>query len=535
MGNCFTRFIWAVIGLGAGWGVGSASAQQARIAGLAGDGTYMELLRQQAQLKAREDSTAAELSACRSRFETAAGQRGELGREIVRLESELFEVRNRMGRITAQVAAIEQEYIVSHLDDPAGTAAEGEEGDAGGSRHDGGRRMLYDNPFFVDNLSGTDRRLFAVLPKVEAEIGRIGRQISGLYEQLTATKRQYEAAAEQETIDSLSLRAGELKEQIEQVDAQMEQLWLTIYHRKLDLYSVLLDRIGSIDRLQLEQLDQESRQVRRAERLAGEQLAPLLTTYPVQKRLTLNYESVLAQALGLTQAEDSLKTERGRTEAMVAQAEAADYADIPFEPRSMIVYGAIAKSAERNYTTVDDIPALQVPKRGVYYTVQIGLYPAPPKGIEVFKGLTPVMYQPLGNGQRRYVAGGFATHAEAQAAVAQMTREGLRASVIAFAEGKPVSAAQAKALEAAAEQAEAAARTTGEGRYRVEIIPEELRLSAAAREIIAARAPGKTIVRNSSGNEVVYAVDGFEQQTEAERLAEALRTQPNVKIKVVAL
>lgn len=522
----FTKFIlfFALFG-GASW---SSHAQKARVAGLERNAEYMLLLERQSQLKVQEDSTISLINNNRKLFENSS-ERDKLGHEIVRLEGELFEIRNRMGKITAQVAAIEQDYIINHMDDPAGSAPPGMAG-----TETAGARTLFANPFFTDNLSKSDASLFMATPKVEPEVLKINKRIAGLYEQLTAVKRQYDAAAEQDIIDSLSMRAGELKEQIEQVDALMERLWLGIYTRKLDNYLVLMDKIGTIDRLKLELLDQESRQVRRAEGLAGEQLAPLVATYPLQKKLSLDYEITMAQALGLKLAEDSLKTELDKFAADLS-ARDMTYPDIPFAPRNLVVYGAIVKAGEasqRNYLEVGDIPVLHVPKKGIYYTVQIAVYTTPPKSAEVFKGMTPVTHQKMTNGQTRYLAGGFATYSEAQEAVAQMVRAGFRASMVAFSDGKATTALKARALEAAARQAAEKAGTNG---YNVEIVPAELRLPTAMRETITTRAPGKTIVRNSSGSEVIYSVGSFASKADADALADALRSQPNVKIKVVAL
>lgn len=523
----FSRFILSFALFGAA--ILSAYAQKARIAGLEQDADYMQLLQQQLQLKTQEDSTVSLINNRRKLFEKGS-ERDKIGQEIVRLEGELFEIRNRMGKITAQVAAIEQEYIIEHMDDPAASANRGE-----GSAD---ARTLFANPFFTDNLSKSDIALFTVTPKVEPEVGKINKRIASLYGQLTTVKRQYDGADDQDVIDSLSTRAGELKEQIEQVDALMERLWLSIYNRKLDNYLVLMDKIGTIDRLKLERLDQESRQVRRAEGLAGEQLAPLVATYPLQKKLALDYEITMAQALGLKQAEDSLRAESGKFSAEAAAKEMT-YPDIPFVPRNLTVYGPIVRTedaAQRNFSTVEDVPVLHVPKKGIYYTVQIALYTTPPKSIDVFKGMTPVMYQKTTNGQTRYLAGGFTSYSDALTAVNQMIRVGFRASMVAFSDGKATTAAKAKALEASRrEEAEKKHGADGVTGYNVEIIPAELRLPTAMRETITARAPGKTIVRNSSGSEVIYSVGSFASETEADALAEALRSQPNVKIKVVAL
>lgn len=521
-----------------GWcwlaGTGMACAQEVRMAGLAENAEYTRLLREQEMLKACEDSTLSLIEQNRRLFEEGS-DRERVGGEIVRLESELFDVRSKIGKVAARVAAMEQTYLIEHMDN---------EGEAETSVVTG-ERTLFDNPFFVENLSRNDRTLFGLSPRIEPEVMKINRLVSGLYDQLLTVKRQYEAAGDEETIDSLWRRSGELKEQIEQVDALMERLWLVIYDRKRDNYPVLVDQIGTLDRLQLEQLDRESRQVRRAEGWAGEQLAPLVATYPLQKQLMLDYEIAMAEALELTAARDSLATERGKYSAEKL-AEEMTYRDIRFEPRSLVVYAPITKAGEgesRNYTTVADIPTLHVPKAGIYYTVQIANYATAPKSIDVFKGMTPIMSQKATNGQWRYMAGGFDTYAAASAAAAQMVRGGFRATVVAYADGKITTPAKAKTLEATKSTAgggednnsTASAAAGRQGRFHIEIIPAEQRLSTAIREIVKARATGTTIVRSTVGNDVVYTIGAFATRKEAEALIGALGDQPNIKMKIVTL
>lgn len=521
---------------------GVSRAQQARVSGLEKNADYMQLLRQQQQLRSAEDSTVLLISDSRKSFESTSAEREKIGRDIVRLEGELFEIRNRMGKITAQVAAIEQDFILNHIDSPGSVADGGAKSTAGGEVF----RTLFLNDFFTTNLNRNEIALFLVAPKIEPEVVKLNRRIAGLYEQLVTLKRQYDLADDQDIIDSLSTRAGAVKEQIEQVDTEMERFWLPVYTHKLDSYLVLMDRIGNVDRLKLEQLDQESRQVRRAEGLAGEQLAPLVATYPLQKRLALDYEIAMAEILGIKPALDSLTAELKKIPVdNTATGITSIYPDILFAPRNLVVYSPITRADEAGgattYKSVEDIPTLHVPKKGIYYTVQLGAYTVAPKSLDVFKGMSPLRYQKMSDGRTRYVAGGFGTYSEAQAAVNQMIKAGFKAvTIVAYAEGKATTALKAKALEAAAKPATAATGTTNVKKgigpaFNVEIIPAELRLPAAMRETITAKAPGKTIVRGMVGSEVVYSVGTFDNKTEAEALANALSTQPKVKIKVVAL
>lgn len=529
-------------------GIGQGHAQQARIAGLEKNEEYMDLLKEQQKLKTGEDSTLSLISQNRKAFEaigsTTTGaevspeqraERGKYGQEIVRLEGELFEIRNKIGQITAQVSMIEQDYILNHMDDQGVVALP--EGDEEQPVQETKKqlRTLFANDFFVENLTKNEMTLFRLTPQVEPEVIKINGKIHQLYQQLDSLKQHYDKVNNQEIVDSLAGKAVELKEQIEQEDALMEKLWLAIYNRKMEAYPVLLDKMGGVDRIVQEQLDQESRMVRRAEGLASEQLAPLVSTFPMQKRLALDYEIAMAQKLGLTEALDSLKAE-GRK---IPEQQTMTYPDIHFQPRNLVVYSPIAKPEDHiptaeAYAAVSDIPEMHIPKKGIYYTIQLGAFTTVPKTIETFKGMSPLRWQKMSDGRTRYVVGGFRNYADAQAALTQMQRAGFRApTMVAWMDGKLTTSLKAKAEE---DKLAAASGSANGKEYNVEIVPGEGRLSTALRNVITSRTSGGiSIVRNSRGNEAVYSVGSFAVKAEADKLAEALRAESNVQVKVVEL
>lgn len=520
-------------------GILIAHAQQARVPGLEGYEPYMELLKEQEELKKTEESTLKLINETRKQFEDSrkkgTSQSGaDYGQKIVKLEGELFEIRSKMGRITSRISEIEQDYILRNMGQGGSSET------SGASQNDSKQaKTLFYNSFFTENLVKNDVTLFSLTPKVEPEVIKINKRIKDLYGQLETVKRQYEQANDQEIIDSLSVRASVLKDQIEQEDALMDKLWLPIYNRKMDLYPVLLDKIGRVDRLKLEQLDQESRAVRRAEGLAGEQLAPLLTTFPLQKQLALSYETIMAELLGLNIALDSLKAEYKK----IPDVDSMIYEDIEFEPRNLVIHSPIKlgvtienAGASEFYTEIQDIPQLQIPKKGVYYAIQLSIYTTPPK-ITVFKGASPMRQEKLPDGRTRYTAGGFDTYTEAQKALTQMQRGGFNAPrVVAWIDGKTATITQVRAAE---KERQTAAEQAGDGLYCVDIIPAEARLSTGLREIIEKHAKagsGISIVRSTNARkEVVYSVGNFTNRVDAERLAAALSEEPKVKVQVTEI
>ena len=97
-----------------GWGQVSA-----RVAGLEGNSKYMALLLQEKQLHQREDSVMNVISQTRKLFAAATAEREKYGQEILRLEGELFDIRNRIGEVGNLINVIEQEYVLEHMDAPA--------------------------------------------------------------------------------------------------------------------------------------------------------------------------------------------------------------------------------------------------------------------------------------------------------------------------------------------------------------------------------------------------------------------------------
>ncbi len=490
-------------------------AQQARIEGLEGNAAYMQLLAQQRQLQQRQDSIGSLIGQIRGQFEEAT-DKSTLSKQIVALESQLYDLRSASGKITAQVSAIEQDYLLKQLNQPAGVRAEASPDDNRPQY-----RTLFLNPIFRDNFPDEEITLLQYAPRIERRVQQSSEAIAPLYKQLVELRQQYDGATSQERIDSIAQAGDRLKGQIEALDADIEVMWLTLYRHKIDNYPWLVDKLENVDRLRLEQIDQESRGVRRAEGLNAGSLAPLVSTFPLQKKLALDYELLIAEELGLRAAADSLRA------CLKQIPPVPDYSDIDFPVRNLIVYAPITVGPRD--IPLSEIPTIQIPQTGIYYSVLLTTYVNPPTSSAPLKKMTPLMQQKTAEGRTRYFAGGFRTYAEAIAAQVQMARAGFRApAVMAWVDGKYTAVNTARALETK----QAAAKPKTEGEYTLNILPPEGRLSSALRDLITEKAPSKNIIRRASERGVIYSVGTFSSKAEAEALGRAMQEKENVEINI---
>ena len=94
----------------------------ARVAGLENDQKYMELLGKEQQLHRMEDSVVRIIGDTRELFSSHSSpdEREKYGAEILRLEKELYEIRNRIGVTANEIGTIEQEFIVSNMNGISG-------------------------------------------------------------------------------------------------------------------------------------------------------------------------------------------------------------------------------------------------------------------------------------------------------------------------------------------------------------------------------------------------------------------------------
>lgn len=490
---------------------GEVRAQQVtpRIAGLEQNEEYMTLLQTEARLQIKEDSISKAVADLRRLFRDDPESRREYGSQIMESEERIFGIRSERGRLIDRITAIEQEWVVAHLDSPEANAASGNELPQGSAPGDQ-KRILIANSYFARELPAADYAAVQEAQRLETQVIDYVNRFYVNYQELSRLAEQYaEVTAEAE--------AGELYERYAVVERMngtladsLAETWSFIYDNKTYAYAYLLDKLGQYDILSHEQ-ELHSKAAREYSELQGQTASDILVDYFLRKQVVVDYETKLAGLLNLDAALDSL---RGVT----AQLRVVDYRlpRIELQKRYFLDYAPIEYSTTPKYSYQNPIPECKIHSEGTIYRLLLGTFNTK-RAAAVFRGAYPLSYVIDENGKWRYFAGGFATRAEADEAQKIAKEHGfVRPEVVVWRDGVYRNLSQNPET----------VRTT----YRIEMAGT---LSDQVREVIAAKADGRELSRVGADR---FVVGIFEEQHTAAQVADAIRAaDPALEVKLTEL
>ena len=175
-------------------GAAEASAQEvtARIAGLEGNAEYMEMLREEASLQAREDSVTMVVNRVRRQLRDDPAQRAVYSAEILRCEEQLFSIRTERGRLTDRINTVEQDWVLANLDlsSPSTTTA----GRAAGTPLPDSLQTadLVHNAYFREQLPQADYRALLSAQRRERTAFDLAAACAANYEAIEELKISYD-------------------------------------------------------------------------------------------------------------------------------------------------------------------------------------------------------------------------------------------------------------------------------------------------------------------------------------------------------
>lgn len=497
--------------------LGSFGQVVARVAGLENNARYMDLLVQEQRLQKQEDSVVNVIATTRKLFASAtAAERGQYGQAILKLESDLFEIRNQIGEVGASISSIEQEYVMTHMDvqsvAPSTPAVDTVKKQV--------PNLIY-NDYFKTHLSSADYKSLCASQEREKALPVLLDQYITNYQQLEAMANEYDTASRaqaEEVWAKLQTMIG--------INAALSDsiahVWSFIYDNKIYAYNYLLDRLNKSE--QLSNFDSQFRKINQQIASMREKVASdAVYGYPLCKKLVLDYELSLSDMLGYTQAHDSLTK-------VAQQIGALNYAFAPVNPapRNFIEYGAIEVTSPSKYNYAHPVPENEIFKYGTVYKVQVGSF-LRKQPVSIFRNVSPLCYEKTDEGRYVYYAGAFRELSEAQAAVEQLSKIGFRKPmVVVWRDGIFEALGEEASSSTSAEQADVL--------YRVEFTDSGEEMNDAVKEILATAAPDKETSRTSAPEGgYLYSVGTFTDRTSAELLVEKLNAVEGIAAKVEEL
>ena len=403
--------IWGVL-----LGAISASGQQRRVVtGLEEHEEYRALVAEEQALVRMADSLSGSIETLRRTFRTDSLSRAENAAKILTMEGLSFDVTGRLTRLAARIDAIEQEWVLSSLEDGTGIAV-GSEAEIPKDRQPA--NLVYGS-YFEQNLSPEGLVELRDAQAAESALPILIERYRDNNSRMRALATEYQSAATQDALDGIKSDFDRLALAAAELDGEIAHKWETIFDNKGYAYSYLMDKANRGDMLALFEREMETL---RAEQLRrqGVCASKAIEDYLLQKRMLTRYEIALAQELGNRTAADSLR----KVEAALSHPDRLGLEPVRLRERLLLDYADIVAGASP-YSARNPIPAVTVYPRGIMHRIHLGNF-STAQSPSIFRGVSPIAVEKTPEGRFRYYAGGFPSDSLAAVAVGKMRSAGFR-------------------------------------------------------------------------------------------------------------
>ena len=480
---------------------GTASAQdiRPRIAGLENNERYMELLRDDARLQQREDSLVTAVNRMRDAFRSGQTAAGVSTDDILSLESGIFDVRNRRGRITAEISMIEQQWVLDNIGSQTGA----QEGSGGTTLHGHGHshgeastlRMLTDHESFERMLPSEDYNALRQARKLEMQAAELAEQFRTLCDSMVDTAAEYAVAEDAETgIPLYEKFLGQQRQAAETAD-ELTDVWGEVFDSKNFAYGYLLEQLNGESLIERSERRFAERRSQAAENY-GKYASDALADYCMERAAMVEYETAVAETLNMPEAVDSLRK--------VLRDEAQFEFRIPrveMQERLFIDYADVTFSSPSIYSAHNPIPEVEIYERGKIYRILLGSFWSK-QAVSLFRGAAPLGWWQK-DGKYLYFAGGYKSKSAAESAAAELKKKGFKNPVVVvWREGTYRNLATDPEAD----------------KFRIEISGVQS-LSDEVKAVIADTAPDCEVSRAGER----FVVGMFADKADAQRTADAIR------------
>ncbi len=401
---------------------------QPRIEGLETDSRYMSLLLEDNKLTLREDSISVVVESLRMKYRSNPDGEQDSRDRIIQFENQLFELRARKATVVDSLNYIEQAWVVNNMGNPT-TSEQSEQQQAMILAPTTNVKFIYESSNVKKNLSEIDYKNLIKSEELEVKANDLCRLYAVNYNNQLSLTRSYEFAITQSEALEIQNQFESLNIQNQQILEQLDNAWGFIYDNKSFAYGILMEILGFSDVLQEEAELMRKAQSEISAKQGGEDA---MLRYLVQKGSMVEYESIVAQRLGLANVVDSLNLLSKK----MASMDKVSPPKLELQERLFITYEPIEFVTKTIYSKTNPIPKTVIPERGVIFRIFVGSFQYQQQ-VSIFRNTIPLSY--LINDQKRYCyyIGGFATLQEAEEAHALLKSRGFRSpQIVVWSDGK---------------------------------------------------------------------------------------------------
>ncbi len=485
-------FIAIIAFLGYNLSVGAQQIQP-RIVGLETNSRYMNLLREDNSLSMQEDSIAVVVDGLRDVYR--ANGSTESREKIIMLENDLFELRSRKAMVVDSLNLIEQEWVLNNVGEVRSSITEQASLLESSSQN---ANFIYQSANVKSNLSDVDFKNLLRAEELELQAQKLSGSFAVNQGSLLSLSRSYEMAMSQSDADDIKEVFDSLSMVGNKISKQLGDSWGYIYDNKSFAYGVLMELLGFSDVLHRETELMREAQAEFSTLQKGGSGDELLR-YLVQKGSMVEYETLVAQKMGLAGAVDSLQ--------VVAKKIASidkNLTEPTIQERLFINYEPIEFVDKMPYTTSNPIPQTEVYEKGMIFRIYVGSFQVK-QAASIFRNTTPLSYLVNDKNRYCYYIGGFATLEEAEEAFDVLKDRGFRVpQIVVWSDGR--------------ERNLTTDPLPIDSTYRLEIL-DITSLPDEVREVVSREVPNNPISKVGTDKFVILSLEDKQQ---AESLAEKL-------------
>ncbi len=473
---------------------------------------YGALLAERSSLNEKQDSIQARLTLVRKLFSSDQSKQEEYGSEIIRLERELFGLRDSLSSLGAEIKKYEDTGITVAIPSQDKTNPGGK---------DASQPYFVSTDYIRNSLPKTEYEQLQRSQEAEKVVASQLAAVKYNYDLMAGVDSLYANAGRGQRADSLFLRMSRLSDANDALVKSLSETWMKVFDYKIYTYNYILDRDSRTGILS--EMERAMRElVSEMDEVRGEYMYDAVAFYPLQKELILGYETRMANDAGLKRAADSLQSV---SRSMDERTYFLPY--INTEERIFIDYSDYTVSNPPVYNNSNPIPVTEIHRKGTVYRVFVGAF-SQVQAVSTFRNVSPVSRELKDDKRHYYYIGGYRTPEEAEDAASRLKSHGFRSPrVVGWVDG--VYNDQPLATQAAG------GKNTPKTSYRIEIRGVQGALNTAVTSLIREKAPGKEISRISDQEtgKQLFTVGFFDKQTVAEILmGEIAETDRSLDVRI---
>lgn len=465
--------------------------------GLAADTAYIALLEQEKILNRAADSIGTIIDEWRGKLSENPDKRDEYSIEILRMEGELFDIRNQIGIITTRTNLLEQEYLLKNMSDDNASI---------------NNESLKSEDFFASNLTQAELDALRDGKKADSIVTALGKRLDAAVSLQRDIFNSYREASDKEAADSLAVSFEKVTAEITSLNDSLRSFWEPVYSNQTYAFERLLDKINTPASL-MESLNEQSRNLRSREAEAvNKYSAPAFAMYDPQRRMLLRLGRLLADRLQMPYKADSCANELAKKES-----EKYRYAILRLPELTFVNFAPLKIGGTGVVSETNPPKELVVPSRGPLYKIELLTSDEELTNYTRLRKVNPVEYREIAGDKFVYYAGSYRTRAQAKSDYDRVRRLGISAKIAAWNNGVPVDENGVEIEEIPVGDI-----------YRVEVYS----MDDTTRDIIKEIAPDKDLMSLEIDGETVISVGPFEEYEKAKFLAKSL---PKAKVTGIKL